>query len=70
MSHGRPGDHPITDVLFHEATYFTPEIRELFKEVYALSHKHFKVFNDIDLSDSNEVIREKLLALKKKLSED
>jgi hypothetical protein len=43
---GRPGDHPITDVLFHDADYFTPEIRALFKEVYALSHKHFKVFND------------------------
>jgi len=66
---GRPGDHPITDVLFHDADYFTPEIRVLFKEVYELSSKHFKVFNDIDLSDSNEIIHEKLLVLKKEHSE-
>ncbi len=67
---GRPGDHPITDVLFHDADYFTPEIRALFKEVYELSHKHFKVFSGIELTDSKEVILEKLLALKKEHSEE
>lgn len=67
MSQGRPGDHPITDILFHNATYYTPEIRTLFKEVYELSHKHFKVFNDINIdTDSNDIIHQKLLALKKK----
>lgn len=67
MSQGRPGDHPITDVLFHNASYFTPEIRALIKEVYDLSHKHFKVFNDINIdADSSEVIHQKLVALKKK----
>ena len=71
MSHGRPGDHPITDVLFHNADYFTPEVRELFKEVYVLGYKHFKMFNDIDIDkDSSEVIHEKLLTLKKKFTEE
>lgn len=67
---GRPGDHPITDVLFHDADYFTPEIRALFKEVYELSSKHFNVFSDIELTDSKEIILEKLLALKKEHSEE
>lgn len=70
MSQGRPGDHPITDILFHGATYFTPEVCALFKEVYVLSSKHFKTFDGIDLmQDSEETIRTKLLALKAKYSE-
>tara|TARA_R110001592_G_scaffold237306_11_gene496398 strand:+ start:73269 stop:73481 length:213 start_codon:yes stop_codon:yes gene_type:complete len=69
MSQGRPGDHPISDVLFHDAEYFTPEIRALFKEVYTLSFKHFNVFKDINLTDDSETIHKKLTLLKQQLNE-
>ena len=71
MSHGRPGDNPISDILFHDSNDYTPEIRTLFKEVYESGSKHFKIFNDIDLyKDSEEVIMNKLLSLKTKFIED
>lgn len=32
MPNGKPGDHPLTDVLVHDADVFTPEIDHLVRE--------------------------------------
>ena len=36
MANGTRGDHPITDILFHRARVFTPEIDDLVRELSKL----------------------------------
>ncbi len=36
MANGKLGDHPLTDIVFHGASTFTPEIDTLVKEVHDL----------------------------------
>ena len=41
MANGKHGDHPITDILHHDLSVFTPDIDNLIKEIsnYISFHK-------------------------------
>jgi hypothetical protein len=36
MVNGKLGDHPLTDILFHQQPVFTPDVDALVKEVHGL----------------------------------
>jgi len=36
MPNGKPGDHPLTDILVHGASIFSPEIDSLVRELAAM----------------------------------
>lgn len=36
MPNGRPGDHPVTDIVHHRLPVFTPEADELIRQIVAM----------------------------------
>ena len=36
MPNGKPGDHPLTDILVHNVEAFSPEVDALIKEIVSL----------------------------------
>lgn len=44
MPNGKPGDHPITDILVHKENILGKGIDELIREIYA--HPGFKKFDE------------------------
>jgi hypothetical protein len=39
MPNGKPGDHPLTDILVHRAAVYGPEADELIRKMAALSSR-------------------------------
>jgi hypothetical protein len=37
MPNGKPGDHPLTDIVVYQIPTFTPEIDALVREIHALA---------------------------------
>jgi hypothetical protein len=40
MANGKPGDHPLTDVLFHKLETYGPEADHLIREISELSSQY------------------------------
>jgi hypothetical protein len=40
MPNGKPGDHPLTDILVHKREVFGPEADDLIREISELSSRH------------------------------
>ena len=47
MANGKPGDHPITDILLHNIIVFSPAIDNLIREISKLvpEYKLYEMFN-------------------------
>ncbi len=43
MPNGKPGDHPLTDIILHNYSTYGSEIDSLIKEIYKISQ-----FRDLD----------------------
>ena len=37
MPNGKPGDHPLTDILIHDRKIYSPVARDLIREIAALA---------------------------------
>ena len=69
MANGRPGDHPLTDILIHKMEIYTEETRQLIKDIYELNGRRLNTFQHIDWGNS-DTLRQQLIELKKKLEEE
>ena len=77
MANGRPGDHPLTDVLTHGREVFGPEVDGLIREVAALGGQaHLAAafsFGDFEWTGGDaaqvERLRAHLLRLRGELSD-
>lgn len=50
MANGKPGDHPLTDILYHGRLTFSPAIDNLIREIVSLGGEreleaHFNLFS-------------------------
>lgn len=74
MVNGRLGDHPITDILIHNVTVFSPAIDNLIKEMARLAgedrlYEMFDWFSPPDLPELEGELRETLDKLKNEAKE-
>lgn len=67
MANGRPGDHPLTDILVHNMEIGSPETRNLLREIYEMNGRRLNTFQHIKWADDDEVVQNQLKELKKKL---
>ncbi len=71
MPNGKPGDHPINDIVDHGLEVFTPEIDELILEISKLvpRERMWQMFNWFSLP-SNDEFRNQLSEVVKQLRKD
>ena len=55
MPNGKPGDHPLTDILIHNRNIYSPEACDLVREIAALAdEKTRRELGDLLLTKYNE----------------
>ncbi len=78
MPNGKPGDHPITDMMVHGKHPFPPEIEELVRQLHEITPHWYESGNRAEVDAWNkrffewergEAIAEGLAVLRAKLTE-
>jgi hypothetical protein len=69
MANGKPGDHPINDILDHNLRVFSPEIDAMVREISTLAPRYrmWDMFNWLSpppLLEFEEQVRQVLLRLR------
>lgn len=69
MPNGKPGDHPLTDILIHDKEYYSEETRAFIREIYEINGRRLNTFQHIDWSNEDD-LKKQLIELKRKLESD
>jgi hypothetical protein len=69
MPNGKPGDHPLTDILLHDRKIYSPAARDLVREIAALAdEKTRRELGDLLLNKYNEYFKPNIAELEKYLT--
>jgi hypothetical protein len=66
---GKPGDHPLTDILVHNLAVFSPEVDALIKEIISLGggdalEARYNLFSPPSMNEFEDGLRHMLFEVK------
>lgn len=75
MANGRPGDHPISDIVDHGAQVFSPDVDALVRRIAQLVPRYrmwdlIDWYNTPDLSDLKRLLEGKLAEIEEQARKD